>query len=218
MNRILYHGSSNIIEKPIFGIGNHHNDYGLGFYCCANIELARQCASRTSGNGFVNKYHLRDDRLSILDLTSGDYNNVLVWIALLMKNRTITQNLQKQYKRELDYLFNNYLIDTKRYDVIIGYRADDAYFKFPESFIRSQITIDSLNKIYKAGDLGKQYVLMSQRAFNLIKFDGYELSDITDKEEYYKRKSQADKKYSELIEKSRYVKGERLIDLVSDHV
>ena len=29
----IFHGSGQIIERPTFGLGNPHNDYGLGFYC-----------------------------------------------------------------------------------------------------------------------------------------------------------------------------------------
>ena len=39
----LYHGSENIIEKPVCGKGAHYNDYGKGFYCTENIELAKEC-------------------------------------------------------------------------------------------------------------------------------------------------------------------------------
>ena len=41
MKRIIYHGSQNIIEVPEFGKGNPFNDYGLGFYCTENQELAK---------------------------------------------------------------------------------------------------------------------------------------------------------------------------------
>ena len=30
---LLYHGSDHVIEKPEFGAGKKHNDYGKGFYC-----------------------------------------------------------------------------------------------------------------------------------------------------------------------------------------
>ena len=39
---LLYHGSDHIIEKPEFGAGKKHNDYGRGFYCTQNIELDRK--------------------------------------------------------------------------------------------------------------------------------------------------------------------------------
>ena len=44
MKKILYHGSEFLIEKPEFGKGARHNDYGRGFYCAENIELAREWA------------------------------------------------------------------------------------------------------------------------------------------------------------------------------
>ena len=33
MLRKLYHGSRDIIKKPVYGYGKKYNDYGLGFYC-----------------------------------------------------------------------------------------------------------------------------------------------------------------------------------------
>ena len=51
---IIYHGSKNIITKPEFGKGNIANDYGLGFYCTENIELAKEwaCSDKVT-NGYV---------------------------------------------------------------------------------------------------------------------------------------------------------------------
>lgn len=40
----LYHGSEKIVETPQFGAGNPRNDYGLGFYCTQNLELAKEWA------------------------------------------------------------------------------------------------------------------------------------------------------------------------------
>ena len=97
MERNLYHGSKTIIEKPIFGFGNIHNDYGLGFYCCGNKNLAREWAVRKNDEGILNKYTLRDDRLKIIDLTQGEYSNILIWISLLVKNRSDFMELQKNF-------------------------------------------------------------------------------------------------------------------------
>ena len=46
MIRKLYHGSINIIEKPIFGYGKTYNDYGLGFYCTDSLEMAKEWGGR----------------------------------------------------------------------------------------------------------------------------------------------------------------------------
>lgn len=40
MLRKLYHGSRDIIKKPVYGYGKKYNDYGLGFYCTEDINMA----------------------------------------------------------------------------------------------------------------------------------------------------------------------------------
>ena len=213
MERIIYHGSDSIVEKPQFGLGNKFNDYGLGFYCCSNKELAKEWASKRKGVGFVNRYKIRDDRLKILDLTKPPYNNVLYWVALLVHNRKLPEALKDKHPVELEYLEKRYLIDISKYDVVIGYRADDSYFQFPESFIKGDITLESLEKIFLSGDLGKQYVLVSQRAFSNLHFLDFEETYEVSREQYYLRKAKADNIYADLVKNDRYVKGIRLRDL-----
>ncbi|MCR5514573.1 MAG: DUF3990 domain-containing protein [Bacilli bacterium] len=217
MKRILYHGSEFIIRKPEYSKGNRRNDYGLGLYCCSNKALAKEWAAKRNGHGYINRYEIRDDRLKILDLTKSPYDNVLYWVALLMHNRELSSDLKDNCPRELDYLEDKYLIDVNAFDVIIGYRADDSYFRFPEAFVRSEITLESLNKIFKAGNLGKQYVLVSERAFKLIHFLDYEEAFEISREDYYKRKNSADKAFADLLNEDRYSKGTRMRDLVMEH-
>jgi hypothetical protein len=50
---ILYHGSDRIIEKPVFGEGKSYNDYGRGFYCTEHVELAKEWACATGGDGYA---------------------------------------------------------------------------------------------------------------------------------------------------------------------
>lgn len=217
MERTLYHGSEFIIEKPEYLKGNVHNDYGLGFYCCSSKELAKGWAARKSGHGYINRYQIRDDRLKILDLTKPPYDNVLFWVALLMHNRELSSDLRSNFPRELKYLEEKYLINVQDFDVAIGYRADDSYFRFPEAFVRSEITLESLNRVFQAGELGKQYVLISERAFRLIHFLDYQEASAAGREDYYKRKNGADKVFADLLNADRYAKGVRLRDLVIDH-
>lgn len=82
---ILYHGSKDIIEKPIYHKGKKENDYGFGFYCTENNELAKEWAcSNNESNGFSNKYSVDITNLKILDLTDKRYS-ILNWIAILLK-------------------------------------------------------------------------------------------------------------------------------------
>ena len=78
----LYHGSEKIIEKPEFGKGARNNDYGKGFYCTENIELAREWACAKQKNGYVNIYDLDMSGLQVLNLNSQEYN-ILNWLAIL---------------------------------------------------------------------------------------------------------------------------------------
>ncbi len=66
---LIYHGSDKIIEKHIFGYGNKKKDYGLGFYCTENMELAKEWGASDNKEGYANQYELQTDNLSILDLT-----------------------------------------------------------------------------------------------------------------------------------------------------
>ena len=63
---------------------------------------------------------------------------------------------------------------------MIGYRADDAYFRFPADFIRGNITLEQLEKSFELGKLGIQYVLISDRAINKLTY----LETIPSNDEY----------------------------------
>ena len=164
----LYHGSSKIIEKPVFGIGNPNNDYGLGFYCTENIELAKEWACSTETDGYANKYELDLSDLSVLSLTSGDFN-ILNWLFVLLENRKfrIGGDIAKQAK---EYIFDNFWVDYKSYDIIKGYRADDSYFSFANAFLNNTISISQLEKAMVLGKLGEQVVALSEKAFNSFSF------------------------------------------------
>ena len=164
----IYHGSSKIIERPDFGTGNPHNDYGLGFYCTESMELAKEWASSTETDGFANQYQLNLTGLSTLSLTSGDYHS-LNWLSVLLENRRfrIDGAIAQQAKA---YISENFSVDYKQYDIIRGYRADDSYFSFANAFLNNTISVTQLEKAMVLGKLGEQIVLISQKAFASIEF------------------------------------------------
>lgn len=172
---IIYHGSVNILEKPQYGKGKDYNDYGEGFYCTESLELAKEWACTEKSNGYANKYELNLENLKVLDLRNKKYN-VLHWITLLIKNRrfAITNEISKEGK---EYLINNFSIDISEYDIIIGYRADDAYFTFAQNFLNNTISVQKLKEALLLGNLGEQIVLKSEQAFSRLKFLGYEIAD-----------------------------------------
>ena len=165
---VVYHGSSKIIEKPIFSVGNPNNDYGLGFYCTENIELAKEWACSTEMDGYANQYELDLSDLSVLSLTNGEFH-ILNWLFVLLENRKfrISEEIAKQAK---DYIFQNFAIDYRHYDVIKGYRADDSYFSFANAFLNNTISLSQLEKAMVLGKLGEQIVVRSEKAFSALSF------------------------------------------------
>lgn len=188
MKKILYHGSEQIIEKPQFGKGARTNDYGRGFYCTENIELAKEWACSKNTNGFANQYELDMTGMSVLNLTSSEYH-ILNWLAILADNRTYWErsSISEQAKK---YLQENFLIESGDYDIIIGYRADDSYFSFAQDFVANTISLQQLDKAMHLGKLGEQVVLKSQKAFEQIRFID---SVPADAEEYFAKKMLRDK-------------------------
>ena len=186
---IIYHGSEKIIEKPVYGKGNLRNDYGRGFYCTESEELAKEWACSNNKNGFANKYEFDTEGLNILYLNSEKYN-ILHWLAILTKNRTYWENstISEVAKK---YLAENFMIDTTEYDVIIGYRADDSYFSFARDFVSGTISYRQLSEAMELGNLGEQIVLISEKAFENIRFISNSPADV---QIYYKKKKDRDQK------------------------
>lgn len=165
----LYHGSTSKIEKPIFGFGKVHNDYGLGFYCTKELLLAKEWAVKRGNDGYVNEYTLNDSYLRILDLQDKKYC-ILHWIAILLENRTVSLNAAIA-RLGRDFILENYRTDYSSYDLIIGYRADDSYFSYTKDFLNNAISIRQLSLAMKLGNLGLQYVLKSNKAFELLNYE-----------------------------------------------
>ena len=152
---VIYHGSKDIIEKPYYHGGKAENDYGFGFYCTENLDLAKEWScSNNENNGFANKYSIDTTGLKILDLTNKRYS-ILNWVAILLKHRTfdLSNEISKQAK---EYLIKNFYIDVDEYDIVIGYRADDSYFSFARDFVNNTIPVRKLSQAMELGQLGKQ--------------------------------------------------------------
>ena len=210
---VLFHGSDHIVKKPMYGLGNKHNDYGYGFYCTEDVELGKEWACKDlNTNAYVNKYELQTEGLKILYLDK--VSTVLNWITILIQNRTF--NLKNNIaKNAVKYLKANYSIDILQYDVVIGYRADDSYFTFAKDFLSNTLSLESLSSALRYGKLGEQIVLISEKAFEKIQFVNSEKVDVS--EYYYKRKNrnaEANQKYKNLSDNQDVEKETFIMDLI----
>ena len=171
----LFHGSRVRVPAPRFGLGNPRNDYGLGFYCTQERELACEWACPTFQDGYVNEYRLDMTGLKVLDLQSGAYG-ILDWLALLVENRTfdISTPLMGEACK---YLSRRHAVSLEEFDVVTGYRADDSYFSFARAFLDGRISVRQLERAMRLGDLGVQWVLRSPLAFERLVYVGSFVAD-----------------------------------------
>ena len=80
-------------------------------------------------------------------------------------------------------------MDVSKYDIIIGYRADDSYFSFVQDFIMGTISLEKLSRAMRLGKLGEQIVLKTEKAFSQIE---YLNSEAAFAQIYYAKKAERD--------------------------
>ena len=164
----IYHGSPKVIERPVFGEGKVYNDYGRGFYCTEHAELAKEWACSSDNDGYANHYQLKTKGLTVLNLNTPEYN-ILNWLAILLENRkfNVAEGLPQRARA---YILENFKVDYKKYDIIIGYRANDSYFSYAGDFVNGTLSLSDLSEAMRLGKLGEQVVLKSKKAFDALTF------------------------------------------------
>ncbi len=195
----IYHGSKQIVEVPAFGLGKKNNDFGLGFYCTQSDDLAREWAVSSLQDGFSNRYSIDTEYLNILKLNSPDYT-ILNWIAVLLQHRLFSIKTPVA-RRAKHYLIDNFGVNENAFDIVTGYRADDSYFDYAESFLNNGISVEQLARAMRLGKLGEQIVIKSQYAFSKLKYEGF---DVAEKDIFYvlrkARDDEANQLYLDMLE------------------
>ena len=187
----FYYGSESLLLKPVFGVGNPTNDYGVGFYLTKDKEAARLWASKSSHTGYLMEYDVDINGLKVLYLNTLTEKDVLSWIAILVEHR-FSKELRATYKKRIDWLKERYPIDTSEYDVIVGYRADDSYFDYSIGFMADDLSLESLEEAMHLGKLGMQTVLISERAFSRIRYINHEEVKPSDEYRLFRAKARAE--------------------------
>ena len=169
MNEItLYHGAKKIVSLPEYSKGTPFNDFGAGFYCTRQEDMAGQWACSRGSSGFINKYSIDLDGLKVLDLNSEQYT-LMNWVAVILhyrKQRISDPSTARVY----DYILDNFLVEFDDADIIMGNRCDDSYFTFARAFINGQISYEQLKYCMALGVSGEQYVIRSPKAYDALRF------------------------------------------------
>lgn len=200
---ILYHGSPNKEFIPQYGKGEEKHDYGKGFYLTEYKELAREWAvcNPDSGNGWLHKYWLECSALKIFDFEKA---GILPWLAELMKHRAADNS--RRYRILSEKFITKYGVSIEDYDVIRGWRADASYFYIAKAFVRDEIDVCILEELFHMGDLGIQYCLKSEKAFEALTEDVQAVENVdfaTFNENYNMRDQSARQAMKELINSDR---------------
>ena len=169
----IYHGSPCVVRKPELAKGRPYNDYGQGFYCTRDKDLACEWACDDSRpGGIVNTYAINLEGLNVVNLDDNPHG-VLGWAATLMKYRKV--NMPATVNRAyVDRFIGAYAQNLDDADIVEGFRADDSYYDIIRAFAGNQITDKRLLEAFQLGNLGRQIVLKSRRAFEVIEFVGAE--------------------------------------------
>lgn len=169
MESVLFHGSWKVVECPTKEGGSPFNDYGQGFYCSPDIELAREWACSEKAGAFVNHYSFEPSyNLRECNLCGKDYH-VLNWLAVLMRNRMFDTRHSVPAAVK-GYILDEFLPDLSEYDIVRGYRADDSYFSIASAFIEGAIPLRQLERALRLGRLGEQVFVQSHKAFEALTF------------------------------------------------
>lgn len=183
----LFHGSNKIIALPGPGLGRKSKDFGEGFYCTADEELAGEWAVSLNRSGFINQYEIETEDLNILDLTSPEYS-LLNWLCVVIEHREF-RVAEANFARAVDFISENFHVQTEGYDIIHGMRADDSYFSFIMSFLASEISYEQFKYAMNLGRSGEQYAIKTKNAFDRLIFAAHKPAD---RDIYYPRRKTRD--------------------------
>ena len=133
----------------------------------------------------LHSYDFDTEGLKVLNLLDGTHT-VLNWMALLLQFRTFKLDSEVAVDAR-DYLIGHYSIDLTGFDVVIGYRADDSYFQYAESFVSNE-----------------QTVVISQKGFDRLHFvNAYPVSKSVYYPKFLDRDTKARDTYRKEIKKSK---------------
>ena len=212
---LLYHGSPVQGFVPFYGGGKDYHDYGKGLYCVygtnTGLSLAKEwaCQHEDYNHAYVYIYEFESTGInSELILNLSDYEPIY-WLSILARHRYSANetNLQRQRRLRMIEMFP---VDFEKYEIIKGWRANDKYYAFLSLFLSEAISYEAIKAALSIGDLGYQFVIKGERAYNNCKRTG--IIHITPKEyaDFYKSYHEKDEKSRQQLNSLRNIEGKTL--------
>lgn len=151
----IYHGSLEVVERPMILQPNRKLDYGEGFYTTTSEKQSKEWVERRmfekhSAGGYVNVYEFDDTKLS-------EFKSLIFtepskeWAEFVMANRT-----QKGF--------------THDYDIVYGPVANDRVYLQFGLYESGAISIETLIRELKTYKLVDQYLFHTEKALTALHF------------------------------------------------
>ena len=166
---ILYHGGTDIIERPEIREPNRGLDFGAGFYTTTNVDQAVQYAFR------MRDVRQRRDKNNaynaVVSVFEFDFTAASACCDVLQFSQTneewldfITENRRKTYS-------------GKQYDIIIGPMADDKVYDVVNLYQVGGYDKEEALKRLKVVKAFNQYVLATEKALSYLTFMRYQIEE-----------------------------------------
>lgn len=148
--RIIYHGSMQIVSEPEIRITKYNKDFYYGFYCTDIREQAERWATRFGGAGYISRYkYIENSELKIL------------------RFETMTEEW-------LDFIANCRIGVSHSYDIVEGPMANDTIFNYVQGFVDGRISRSAFWELAKFKRPTHQISFHTILALKTIQFIGEE--------------------------------------------
>ena len=148
MNKIIYHGSNVIVEKPRIMINGYYKDFGYGFYCTNLEKQAKRWALTKRGDSIVNRYsYIQNHNLAICTFEQMTEE----WLQFVVDCR---RGIEHQY------------------DIVEGPMADDQVWDYVEDFTDGKISKTAFWELVKFKYPTHQIAFCTDIALKTLCFEG----------------------------------------------
>ncbi|MGM9937392.1 MAG: DUF3990 domain-containing protein [Candidatus Ornithomonoglobus sp.] len=148
--RLLYHGSGEIVEFPEVRKTRFQKDFSWGFYCTNNREQAEKWTERRGKKRILNKYiYIENPELKIL-------------------------KFERMSDEWLDFIAECRSGRLHAYDIVEGPMADDTIWNFVADYISGEITRAAFWELARFRHPTHQMSFHTIRALDCLTFAGSE--------------------------------------------
>ena len=151
--RIIYHGSQEIVKQPEIRQTRFNKDFSTGFYCTVMKEQAIRWATRFPDSGYVNEFIYRpnpDLRMKVFGEMTEE------WLDFIVACRNGNDH---------------------DFDIVEGPMANDKVFNYVQDYIDGDISREAFWALAKFKKPTHQICFHTVNALNTLEFRRYEIHE-----------------------------------------